>query len=100
MAGMDHSTAYQLRERDPVFAAAWVRARDWGRVRAKAAGRPAFAAGRPRPQGNRGALDPRPFKVRPRRDGGAEIVCCGEGRMSPASDDIFFMHLAAGHGIR
>jgi hypothetical protein len=100
MAGVDHSTAYQLRERNPRFAADWLRARDWGRARAKAEGRPVFGGGRPREAGARDSLDPRPFKERRRRDGGTEIVRCGEGRQSPETDHIFFSHLAAGHGVR
>jgi hypothetical protein len=105
MAGVDRATAFALRQRDKVFAAAWLRARDWGRARVKAAGRPVFAGGRPR-SGGRGearaaeALDPRPLKERRRRDGGTEIVRCGEGRMSPETDRIFFSHLAAGFGVR
>ncbi|HEX8620613.1 MAG TPA: hypothetical protein VF718_01440 [Allosphingosinicella sp.] len=100
MAGVDHSTAFQLRKRDPGFAAAWPRARAWGRERVKAEGRPAYPGGRPRPAGSRGTLDPRELKARRSGDGGMEIVRCGEGRMSPASDAIFFAHLAAGHGVR
>jgi hypothetical protein len=100
MAGVDRATAFGLRKRDPGFAAAWVRARDWGRARAKAAGRPVFAGGRPRPAGPAEALDPRPLKVRRCRHGGTEIVRCGEGRQSPESDLIFFSNLAAGYGVR
>ncbi|HEX6374335.1 MAG TPA: hypothetical protein VFZ91_01295 [Allosphingosinicella sp.] len=101
MAGVDHSTAYSLRERDAGFAAAWVRARDWGRARVKAEGRPAYAGGRPRPAGRIGeARDPRPLKERRSRHGGTQIVRCGEGRMSPETDRIFFAHLAAGQGVR
>lgn len=102
MAGVDRATAFALRKRDPGFAAAWVRARDWGRARAKAAGRPVFPGGRPRPAGAAAgeALDPRPLKVRKCREGGTEVVRCGEGRQSPESDHVFFSHLAAGFGVR
>ncbi|MGA9580444.1 MAG: hypothetical protein WBR13_00565, partial [Allosphingosinicella sp.] len=48
MAGVDRTTAFALRKRDPGFAADWIRARDWGRARVKAEGRPVFACGRPR----------------------------------------------------
>jgi hypothetical protein len=99
MAGVDPSTAFGLRKRDAGFAADWVRARDWGRARAKAAGRPVFAGGRPQGAGPGEALDPRPLKVRPCREGGTEIVRCGEGRQSPESDHVFFSHLAAGFGV-
>jgi hypothetical protein len=100
MAGVDRTTAFALRQRDPGFAAAWARARDWGRARAKDEGRPVFAGGRPRAAGRCEGLDPRPLKVRRSRHGGTEIVRCGEGRQSPESDHIFFTHLAAGHGVR
>ena len=100
MAGVDRTTAFALRKRDSGFAAAWVRARDWGRARAKAEGRPAYAGGRPRSAEAGEALDPRPLKVRLSRHGGTEIVRCGEGRQSPETDRIFFSNLAAGHGVR
>ncbi|HET9639503.1 MAG TPA: hypothetical protein VFP12_09880 [Allosphingosinicella sp.] len=98
MAGVDRTTAFALRQRDPAFAAAWMRARDWGRARAEAEGQPVFPGGRPRAAGP--APDPRPLKGRRRRDGGTEIVRCGEGRMSPESDQVFLTHLAAGFGVR
>jgi hypothetical protein len=100
MAGVDRATAFALRKRDPGFAADWLRARDWGRARAKAAGRPVFPGGRPRGVGPADSLDPRPLKVRRCREGGTEVVRCGEGRQSPESDHIFFSHLAAGFGVR
>lgn len=100
MAGVDHTTAYLLRQRDAGFAAAWPRARAWGRARVKAEGRPVFAGGRPRPAGTRGVLDPRELKERASRDGGTETVRCGEGRQSPSTDATFFAHLAAGQGVR
>jgi hypothetical protein len=100
MAGVDRATAFALRKRDPGFAADWLRARDWGRARAKAGGRPVFPGGRPPAAGPAEGLDPRPLKVRRRRDGGSEVVRCGEGRQSPQSDHIFFSHLAAGFGVR
>ncbi|HEX8513009.1 MAG TPA: hypothetical protein VF688_07865 [Allosphingosinicella sp.] len=100
MAGVDRATAFALRKRDPGFAADWVRARDWGRGRAKAQGRPVFPGGRPPAAGPAEALDPRPLKERRRRDGGTEVVRCGEGRQSPQSDHVFFSHLAAGFGVR
>jgi len=100
MAGVDRATAFALRKRDPGFAADWARARDWGRARAKAAGRPVFPGGRPRAAGPAEALDPRPLKARRCREGGTQIVRCGEGRMSPETDRIFLTHLAAGFGVR
>jgi hypothetical protein len=100
MAGVDKTTAFALRKRDPGFAAAWVRARDWGRARVKAEGRPVFGCGRPRGDKRGETLDPRPLKVRRCREGGTETVRCGEGRQSPQSDQIFFANLAAGHGVR
>jgi hypothetical protein len=108
MAGVDHSTAYQLRGRDAGFAAAWPRARDWGRARVKEEGRPVFGNGRPRDakQGEgRGAphpgeaLDPRGLVVRRSRRDGAQIVRAGEGRMSAEDIGTFLAHLAAGFGI-
>ncbi|HEV2748141.1 MAG TPA: hypothetical protein VGW34_12690 [Allosphingosinicella sp.] len=100
MAGVDHSTAYALRRRDAGFAAAWPRARDWGRARVKAEGRPIFANGRPRAAGPAEALDPRELVIRTTRNAGTQIVRAGDGRMSPRTDEIFFTHLAAGFGIR
>jgi hypothetical protein len=100
MAGVDRSTPFELRKRDPVFAAAWVRARAWGRARVKAAGQAVHACGRPRRAPPAEALDPRPLKERRSRHGGTEIVRCGEDQMSPETDRIFFANLAAGHGIR
>jgi hypothetical protein len=108
IAGVHHTTAFQLRERDPMFAAAWLRAREWGRDRVKAEGRPVFAGGRPRDarEGEaRGApapgeaLDPRRWTLRRSRRDGAQRVRAGEGRMS--DDDIanFLAYLDAGHGI-
>lgn len=99
MAGVDRTTAFALRKRDPLFAGDWVRARAWGRARAKAAGRPVFPGGRPRAVGPAEELDPRPLKERRCRHGGTEVVRCGEGRMSPETDHIFFSHLAAGFGV-
>jgi hypothetical protein len=100
MAGVDHSTAYALRERDEGFARAWPRARAWGRARVKAEGRPVFANGRPRAAGPAEALDPRELVVRTSKNGGTQLIRAGEGRMSPRSDAVFFAHLAAGFGIR
>jgi hypothetical protein len=100
MAGVDRGTPFALRKRDPVFAAAWIRARDWGRARAKAEGRPVFPCGRPGAAGPAEHLDPRPLKTRRCRDGGTETVRCGEGRQSPESDHVFFANLAGGQGVR
>lgn len=101
MAGVDHSTAYQLRERDPSFAADWVRARDWGRARVKAEGRPVFPGGRPRPaRPGEAPPDARALLVRRSRREGAQIVRTGEGRWSPGVEADFFAWLAAGFGVR
>jgi hypothetical protein len=100
MAGVDRTTAFALRQRDPGFARDWIRARDWGRARVKAQGQPVHPGGRPRSAGPAEELDPRPLKARRCRHGGTEVVRCGEGRMSPESDRIFFSHLAAGYGLR
>jgi hypothetical protein len=105
MAGIDHSTAYALRGRDAGFAAAWLRARDWGRQRLKAAGRPPFAGGRPRPEPGAGArerdeADARPLVVRVSKNGGTQLVRAGAGRWTPEAEAQFFALLAAGHGIR
>lgn len=101
MAGVDHSTAYGLRRRDPGFAAAWERALAWGRARVKAEGRPVFAGGRPRPaRAGEAPPDPRPLVLRPCREGGAELVRAGEGRWNPEAEEVFFAWLGAGHGVR
>ncbi|HEX8225341.1 MAG TPA: hypothetical protein VF605_16120 [Allosphingosinicella sp.] len=101
MAGVDHSTAYGLRKRDSAFAAAWLRARAWGRERVKAEGRPAFPGGRPRPaRAGEAPPDPRALVVRQRKGGGAEVVRVGEGRWSPESEEVFFGWLGAGWGVR
>jgi hypothetical protein len=99
-AGVDHSTAYQLRERDPGFAAAWVRARAWGRARVKAEGRPVHAGGRPRDAGRGAPADARELIVRRSKREGAQIVRAGEGRWSPAAEEDFFAWLVAGFGVR
>lgn len=101
MAGVDHSTAYQLRQRDPGFAADWVRARAWGRARVKAEGRPVFADGRPR-QARAGEAppDPRALVIRQSKREGTQIVRAGEGRWSPEAEEIFFGWLGAGWGVR
>ena len=81
MAGVDRTTAFALRKRDPGFASAWIRARDWGRARVKAQGRPVFAGGRPRSAGPDETLDPRPLRcVRRRQREGAR----SSGRGRPA----------------
>jgi hypothetical protein len=101
MAGVDHSTAYQLRKRDPAFAAAWLRARAWGRARAKAEGRPVFASGRPRPaRAGEASADPHPLILRQSKREGTQIVRAGEGRWTPEAEEIFFAWLGAGHGVR
>jgi hypothetical protein len=83
-----------------VFAAAWVRARDWGRARVKAEGRPVFACGRPRAAlAGEAAADPRALIVRLSKREGAQIVRAGEGRWSPAAEADFFAWLAAGFGV-
>lgn len=100
MAGVDHSTAYELRRRDAGFAAAWPRARAWGRARVKAEGRPVFAGGRPRPaRAGEAPPDPRPLIVR-RSKRGAEIVRAGEGRWTPEAEETFILNLVAGYGVR
>jgi len=98
MAGVDHSTAYLLRGSDPGFAAAWVRARDWGRERVKAEGRPVFADGRPKDSKEGEHLDPRELIVR-RSRGGAQVVRVGEGRIGPSDIEAFIGYLDSGHGI-
>jgi hypothetical protein len=100
MAGVDHTTAYLLRQRDPGFAAAWLRARDWGRGRVKAEGRPVFANGRPRQARPGEAIDPRTLIVRTSKNAGTQIVEAGEGKWNPDAEAVFFEHLAAGYGIR
>jgi hypothetical protein len=101
MAGVDHTTAYELRRRDPAFAAAWVRARAWGRKRVKAEGRPVFAGGRPRPaRAGEAPPDPRALVVRHRKGGGAELVRAGEGRWNSEAEEVFFAWLGAGWGVR
>jgi hypothetical protein len=99
MAGVDHSTAYELRGRDPGFAAAWLRARDWGRARLRAEGRPVLAGGRPRPARPGETADPRELILRRSKREGTQIVRAGEGRWSPSAEADFFAHLAAGFGV-
>ncbi len=101
MAGVDHSTAYELRKRDPGFAEAWVRARDWGRRRVKSEGRPVFANGRPRPaRAGEAPPDPRALVVRRSKREGNQIVRAGEGRWTPEAEEAFFAWLGAGWGVR
>lgn len=101
MAGVDHTTAYQLRQRDPAFAAAWIRARDWGRARVKAEGRPVFAGGRPRPaRAGEAPPDPRALVVRCSKREGVQVVRAGEGRWTPEAEETFFAWLGAGWGVR
>lgn len=101
MAGVDHSTAFALRQRDPGFAAAWVKARAWGRGRVKADGRPVFANGRPRPaRAGEAPPDPRALIVRSSKRNGSQVVRVGEGRWSPQSEEVFFAWLGAGWGVR
>jgi hypothetical protein len=98
--GVDHTTAYQLRERDPRFASDWARARDWGRARVKAEGRPVFAGGRPRPaRPGEAPADARELIVRLSKRQGSQIVRAGEGRWSPGAEAEFFAWLAAGFGV-
>src|SRR5687768_13249759 len=100
MAGVDHSTAYQLRERDPGFARDWVRARDWGRARVKAEGRPVHACGRPRAaRAGEAPEDMRALVVRRSKREGVQIVRAGEGRWTPEAEADFFAWLAAGFGV-
>lgn len=100
MAGVDRTTAFALRQRDPAFAAAWVRARDWGRARVKVEGRPAFACGRPRQaRPGEAPADARALIVRLSKREGSQIVRAGEGRWSPAVEADFFAWLAAGFGV-
>ena len=100
MAGVDRTTAFALRQRDPVFAGAWIRARDWGRARVKAQGRPVHACGRPRAgRVGEAPTDPRELIVRLSKREGAQIVRAGEGRWSPAVEADFFAWLAAGFGV-
>jgi hypothetical protein len=99
-AGVDKTTAFGLRKRDPGFAADWVRARDWGRARVKAEGRPVFAGGRPRPaRPGEAPADARELIVRLSKREGAQIVRAGEGRWSPGVEAEFFAWLAAGFGV-
>lgn len=100
MAGVDRTTAFALRQRDPGFACDWVRARDWGRARVKAEGRPVHACGRPRAaRAGDAPEDARALVVRHSKREGAQIVRAGEGRWSPAIEADFFAWLAAGFGV-
>jgi len=100
MAGVDRTTAFALRQRDPVFAEAWIRARAWGRARVKAEGRPVHACGRPRAaRAGEAPPDPRELIVRLSKREGAQIVRAGEGRWSPGVETDFFAWLAAGFGV-
>lgn len=101
MAGVDHSTAYQLRQRDEGFAADWVRARDWGRERVKAEGRPVFEGGRPQPaRAGEAPPDPRALIVRRSKREGSQIVRAGEGQWTPEAEEVFFAWLGRGFGVR
>jgi hypothetical protein len=97
-AGADRSTAYGLRKRDAGFAAAWLRARAWGRARVAAEGRPVHSGGRPRRA--RPGEDARELVVRSSKNAGTQIVRAGEGRWSPSVETAFFAAVAAGYGIR
>ena len=100
MAGVDRTTAFALRQRDPGFAADWVRARDWGRARVKAEGRPVHACGRPRAaRAGEAPEDARALVVRRSKREGAQIVRAGEGRWTPEAEADFFAWLAAGFGV-
>jgi hypothetical protein len=110
MAGVDHTSAYQLRERDPGFAAAWLRARDWGRARVAAEGRPAHPGGRPSDSRKEEALTASPVPeapppapalvVRPSRREGGQVVRAGEGRWTQAAEELFLAELAATANVR
>jgi hypothetical protein len=101
MAGVDHSTAYQLRGRDAGFAEAWVRARAWGRKRVKSEGRPVFEGGRPQPaRAGEAPPDPRALVIRRSKREGSQIVRAGEGRWNPEAEEVFFAWLGAGWGVR
>lgn len=100
MAGVDKTTAFALRKRDPGFARDWVRARDWGRARVEAEGRPVHACGRPRrAQAGEAPEDARALVLRRSKRDGAQIVRAGEGRWTPEIEADFFAWLAAGFGV-
>lgn len=99
-AGVDRSTVFLLRKRDPMFAAAWLRARAWGRARVAAEGRPVHAGGRPRPARPGEAADARELVVRTSKNAGTQIVRAGAGRWSPGAERDFIAYLVAGFGVR
>lgn len=100
MAGVDFTTAYQLRKRDAGFAAAWVRARDWGRARVEAEGRAVFACGRPRRARPAEMAEIGELRVCHNKREGSQKVRVGDGRWTQEAEDSFLEWLAAGHGIR
>jgi hypothetical protein len=109
MAGVDHSTAYQLRQRDAGFARDWVRARNWGRARVEAEGRPVHPCGRP-PDARKdkaavaadagGGGGATPLVVRKSKREGAQVVRAGEGRWTEEAEEVFLAHLAATANVR
>ncbi len=100
MAGVDRTTAFGLRQRDPGFARDWARARDWGRARVEAEGRPVHACGRPRAaRAGEAPQDSRSLVVRHSKREGAQIVRAGEGRWTAEAETEFFAWLAAGFGV-
>jgi|GEM_PF-1844606 len=100
MAGVDRTTPFELRKRDPGFAGAWVRARDWGRARVKAEGRAAYAGGRPRPARPGEMAEVGELRVRHNKREGSQKVRVGEGQWTQAAEDAFLALLTAGHGVR
>ena len=111
IAGVDHSTAYDLRGRDSGFARAWLAALERGRrrVRAQAPAAPGEwrAPGEGRASGDSGAqrrrreeADARPLVARVSKNGGAQFVRAGEGRWTPRAERIVLDRLQEGWGVR
>jgi hypothetical protein len=85
LAGVDKSTAYQLRKRSPLFARLW--------DHAKADGRAAIDAGAALPDARE--LVQRPVAIRHSKNGKPCIVAAGEGRWSDDVEAEYLAHLGA-----
>jgi hypothetical protein len=84
-AGIDKSTAYQLRKASPLFDRLW--------TQALADGRAAIAAGRVPPEA--GNTCDRPLSIRSSKSGRVCVMATGEGRWNAEVEAAFFAALAA-----
>lgn len=89
-AGIDPTTAYQYRKRNPHFARLW--------VDALAAGRAALAGGYVPEEV--AFSDARPRTIRSSRTGKTCVMATGEGRWNERVEEIFFSRLAETGNVR